>query len=171
MALHDDLLKQARHLADMDRRRPKQASLRRAVSSAYYAIFHALIDDASRFLLRGAARESLRNQLARAFEHGHMKQAARAFAYSGKKRNAPKNEWRLLLSATPSADLRNVADTFVDLQQWRHDADYNVARAFTRSEVQAVVTRATAALALWRTLRGSREAEIFCLALLVRSRS
>lgn len=39
MSLHADLLKQARHLATKERRRPSQASLRRAISAAYYALF------------------------------------------------------------------------------------------------------------------------------------
>jgi uncharacterized protein (UPF0332 family) len=40
MALHDDLLDQAQHLALGEPQRPKQASLRRAVSASYYALFH-----------------------------------------------------------------------------------------------------------------------------------
>ena len=38
MSLHEDLLILAEHLAQLDARRPKQANLRRAVSSAYYAV-------------------------------------------------------------------------------------------------------------------------------------
>jgi len=48
MSLHADLLDQAEHLAQLDQRRPKQASLRRAVSSAYYALFQS--DDARVYL-------------------------------------------------------------------------------------------------------------------------
>jgi uncharacterized protein (UPF0332 family) len=40
VALHDDLLAQAEHLARVDKKKPKQANLRRAVSAAYYALFH-----------------------------------------------------------------------------------------------------------------------------------
>jgi hypothetical protein len=40
--IHDDLLEIADELARRDPRRPKQTSLRRAVSSAYYAVFHAV---------------------------------------------------------------------------------------------------------------------------------
>src|SRR5687767_10606362 len=36
MSLHDDLRRQAWHLATREPRRPVQASLRRAVSAAYY---------------------------------------------------------------------------------------------------------------------------------------
>lgn len=46
MSIHKDLLQQARLLAILDEKRPKQANLRRAISSAYYALFHYLIDEA-----------------------------------------------------------------------------------------------------------------------------
>jgi len=42
MSLHADLLDQAEQLAQLDPRRPKQANLRRSVSSAYYALFHSI---------------------------------------------------------------------------------------------------------------------------------
>jgi uncharacterized protein (UPF0332 family) len=40
--LHNDLIAQARRLAKATASRPKQVDLRRAISSAYYACFHAL---------------------------------------------------------------------------------------------------------------------------------
>src|ERR1035438_6153633 len=46
MALADDLLEQAHHLAKREPKRPRQASLRRAVSTAYYSLFHLLISSA-----------------------------------------------------------------------------------------------------------------------------
>ena len=46
MSLAQDLLDQADHLVNMDGANPKQASLRRAVSTAYYALFHLLVDEA-----------------------------------------------------------------------------------------------------------------------------
>lgn len=42
MAYADDLLELARHLANLDAGSARQASLRRAVSTAYYALFHLL---------------------------------------------------------------------------------------------------------------------------------
>ena len=48
MAYPEDLLEQANHLARREPKRPKQASLRRAVSTAYYALFHLLIGQAVR---------------------------------------------------------------------------------------------------------------------------
>lgn len=75
MSLHDDLKKQAWHLATREPKRPRQASLRRAISSAYYALFHLLIEDSGRFLLSGTNRKHMRETLARAFAHADMKKA------------------------------------------------------------------------------------------------
>jgi hypothetical protein len=55
MSLQGDLLEQARHLAKRERRRPKQASLRRAISTAYYyALIHLLVAETTRILMRAA---------------------------------------------------------------------------------------------------------------------
>lgn len=66
MSLHRDLLNQARQLATHEPRRPRQASLRRAVSAAYYALFHLLVDAASREIVAGQGRDVLRQQVGRA---------------------------------------------------------------------------------------------------------
>ncbi len=54
MSFADDLLTQAEHLANWESE-PTQAALRRAVSTAYYALFHLLIDEAVGKLERGPA--------------------------------------------------------------------------------------------------------------------
>ncbi len=46
--MHKDLLEQAERLAMLEIKKPKQASLRRAISAAYYAMFHLLVDEACR---------------------------------------------------------------------------------------------------------------------------
>src|SRR5712664_67396 len=68
MAFPDDLLEQAQHLAQREPKRPKQASLRRAVSTAYYALFHLLITETTKNWKRPAERFTL----ARMFEHTLM---------------------------------------------------------------------------------------------------
>jgi hypothetical protein len=73
MAFADDLLEQAYHLARRERKNPIQASLRRAVSTAYYALFHLLIDEA----VGNWAVERQRSVLARTFDHGRMKRFAK----------------------------------------------------------------------------------------------
>src|SRR5689334_12165424 len=77
---HRQLIDQAQALASQERGRPRQASLRRAVSAAYYAVFHWLVDASSAYLA-GAGREErrLRHALARTFSHSEMVQACRSF--------------------------------------------------------------------------------------------
>ena len=53
-----DLILTARGLTELSPRRPNQANLRRAVSTAYYAVFHCLAGTAANLLVgrsRGSA--------------------------------------------------------------------------------------------------------------------
>jgi hypothetical protein len=51
--VHEDLLEQAVRLATLDAKKPKQVNLRREISSAYYALFHLLVDEACRGQIGG----------------------------------------------------------------------------------------------------------------------
>lgn len=73
MSLASDLLDQASTLAGLDRMKPKQASLRRAISAAYYSVFHLLIDDGARRITTNA---TLQPYVARSFQHTSVKDAA-----------------------------------------------------------------------------------------------
>ncbi len=78
--MHKDVLEQAVRLAKLDAKKPKQANLRRAISSAYYAMFHLLVDEACRVQI--GAQHNLapfRQVLGRAFAHGVMKDACKSF--------------------------------------------------------------------------------------------
>lgn len=160
--MHDDLLRQALHLARKEPRRPSQASLRHAVSASYYALFHLLIDEGTRLMLSGHAREPLRRCLARAFHHGTMKRASRQFSTGGVSE-------KLLSGYHPQAlqqPLRRVASAFCDLQQARHEADYNLANRFTRQEALDLIDRAQEAFDDWRTVRGTLQADTYLTGLL-----
>jgi hypothetical protein len=109
MAFHDDLLHQAIQLVHKEPKNPKQASLRRAVSTAYYALFHLLISES----VSNWNRANLRTALGRAFDHNVMKAASkrildtRQFPFTGE---------------TPRvvAALKIVAEAFAQLQEKRH---------------------------------------------------
>ena len=162
MTLHADLLKQARFLAVKEPRRPSQASLRRAVSATYYALFHLLVDEATKLMLSGHPRGALRDCLARAFNHSAMKQAANQFAQD-----------RVSSKISPGLDgrpvqpkLTDVAQTFVELQDTRHQADYDRADRFTRGETLDLIESAERAFRDWREVRGTLQADTFLTALL-----
>ena len=162
MSLHADLLQQARQLALKEPRRPLQASLRRAISASYYALFHRLIDDATRRMFAGHDRAALRGCVGRAFLHGDMKRVARQFAGG---QVSPKLS-RGLNGEAVQPELARVAATFVDLQQARHEADYDTTRRFVRQDVIDLVDRAEQAFADWNTVRRSIQADVFLAGLL-----
>ncbi|MCI0357624.1 MAG: hypothetical protein L0211_03950 [Planctomycetaceae bacterium] len=162
MSIAQDLLDQASHLVSLESNRPKQASLRRAISSAYYALFHLLVEEASASF---AADRELRLLVARAFEHGEMKKAAKSFAAG----NLPKYISAVTGSRVPK-DLQIVARAFVDLQEARHEADYNFRQRFTRTEVQDHISVANNAFTAWNRVRKQLIAQAFLAALLLFSR-
>jgi uncharacterized protein (UPF0332 family) len=159
MSLHGDLLEQAEHLVRRDRRRPRQASLRRAISSAYYALFHLLIHEAT---LRVRGNPGLRQKFSRSFDHASMKSASNAFV------NARPAHLAALTSGLPiPLPLRTLAATFVVLQEARHEADYNVAARFTRVDAENLVWRTQQAFHDWQAIRMDGAAQMYLAALLL----
>src|SRR5580704_10130436 len=69
MGYPDDLLQYAKQMAEQYPNEAHQPSLRRALSSAYYALFHLLICDA----VANCTDPRFRAVLARMFDHGRMK--------------------------------------------------------------------------------------------------
>ena len=159
MSLHTDLLDQAAKLARLDPRRPRQASLRRAVSTACYALFHLLTHEATATLV---AVPELRGRFSRAFDHGDMKSASKAFA-----RLRPGEPAELTGGVPVPPDLPAIAATFVELQDARHEADYNVRRSYTRLDAMNLVNRVDRAFQLWRPLRTDPAARMYLAALLL----
>jgi uncharacterized protein (UPF0332 family) len=149
MPFADDLLEQAHHLATREEGEPKQASLRRAVSTAYYAVFHLLIDEA----VSQWAVERQRSILARTFDHGKMKGICDGVLQSAKG------------GADLPAELSIVASYFVQLQQHRHVADYDNAKNWSRTDVEDVLTLATDAFEAWRAIRTGDAAKDYLLQL------
>jgi uncharacterized protein (UPF0332 family) len=151
MSLAQDLLEQAGHLIDKDGANPKQASLRRAVSTAYYALFHLLIDEA----VSNWAVARHRGRLARTFDHGSMKRVcddqAKSFYSAGK----------------PAAGLllKDVAETFSELQLNRHTADYDNSYVWTRADAQQWIDRTGVAFTSWDAIRTQDDSQDFLLSL------
>lgn len=164
MSLHDDLLEQATHLAQLDYRRPKQASLRRAVSGAYYALFHLLVAEGTRNVRPSAVRHHVR----RVFEHSSMKTVCKAWAIG--KLDSISESTRALVTPPIEPELKAVALAFVNLQEARHAADYDLSRPLDRVEALAHIEQARQAFADWRTIRLKRNAGVFLAALLFENR-
>ncbi|MBK9385078.1 MAG: hypothetical protein IPN34_09715 [Planctomycetes bacterium] len=162
MTFHEDLLEQARFLARRERSKPKQISLRRSVSAAYYALFHFLVGKACDLLVSRSRRSRLHGYLSRAFHHEVMAKVCAGFASA-----RPARAIQDLLEAPPSRDLVRVGQVFIDLQQSRIEADYDRSIELTRREALAVVDEAEHAIRGFLRIQGTPEADTFLAALLV----
>ncbi|HME08247.1 MAG TPA: hypothetical protein VKG25_14425 [Bryobacteraceae bacterium] len=160
MAYADDLLVLAAELAGLHQQTSHQASLRRAVSTAYYALFHLLIAEAT----ANWSRPELRPLLARVFDHGPMKQAADkkvSELNSYFKEKPPDGPERRI-----AVHLYNVADTFAQAQHHRNEADYNVAREWEPAEVVLHIDGVAEAFNSWNTIRENPVAQAYLVSLL-----
>jgi uncharacterized protein (UPF0332 family) len=145
MAFPDDLLELSHDLANLHLESAHQASLRRAVSTAYYALFHFLISEAT----ANWTRPELRATPGRGFDHGPMKTASETnVSQITFKENPPEGpETRV------AVHLRTVANAFIQAQQRRNDADYNMAKEWTPVEVDAQIASVNEAFQAWSIIR------------------
>jgi len=135
-----------------------EASLRRAISTAYYALFHFLVECATE---RVSERPELGERLRRCFDHGDMKLASKAFSELADKARA--------LVAEPIPDeIRLAAKIFVELQEERHLADYDFAWKPHNLPLRAIVcvSMAQRAFDAWDRVERHPAAEAYLIALL-----
>ena len=125
-----DLMEAARGLAELSPRRPSQANLRRAVSTAYYALFHCLAACAANSLI-GRARDPAWHQTYRVLEHRKARTAC---------------ENKLALAAFP-LEVRRFADVFAALQKARQQADYALDARYSKADVRAAIDTVEDAIA------------------------
>jgi uncharacterized protein (UPF0332 family) len=156
---HDDLLRQAERLAQLDPKRPRQANVRRAVSSAYYALFHFLVDQACRAAI-GTQHEQApyRHVLGRAFSHATIAAACKSFAGGTLKAGVAKG---LPKSFAIDAPTKLLAEVFTDLQEKRHAADYDLTTQFKRSDVLVLIEQVEDAMTDFKALPASNDKRFF----------
>jgi hypothetical protein len=143
MGLAQDLLKQANHLATYEGTNHSQAALRRSVSTAYYALFHLLIEEAAQ---RWQGSIAAVTGVERALNHGPMKTSSIQF------KGPNWTDWHEIVQAVPPA-FQSVSRSFIELQEERHIADYNNHEQWTISDVQTILNTTTAAFQDWTSIR------------------
>ena len=125
-----DLIEAARALSESGRAPPTQARLRRAVSTAYYAMFHTLAASAADLFI-GTVRSPAWHRAYRALEHGRAKSACRQ---GQTMREFP-------------VEVRDFARAFVVLQIKRQQADYALDTvAYRKSDVLGYIGSAELAI-------------------------
>jgi len=151
-----DLLRSAEILLSATRGRPTTASLCRATSSAYYALFHSLALECANLLIGGTA--AVRNdpawrQVYRSLEHGLAQHKCRAAVAA--KRFPP--------------SIIQFAVVFTKLQEKRHSADYDPFYRATKSEVRVDIESCRAAMAHLSSAP-TQDRRAFCAYVLLKDR-
>ena len=121
----------AENLVPVGPGRPLESNLRRAVSTVYYALFHGLAECcADEFFNRNMRGQPGWVRIYRSLSHGRAQAACRAPA-----------DMRSF-----SVEIRDFASHFVDLQDQRHQADYDPVATFYKSDVQRLIVDMRAVL-------------------------
>ena len=154
------LIRIARHLASgrigSGIGRPRQDELCRAVSCAYYAMFHTLAGCCADMLVgvtRARRSQEAWRRTYRALEHGHAKnQCANA---------------RMLGRFPP--EIQRFGELFIHMQRHRHDADYDPDASFSRSDVMQFIDETESVIGGFETV-DARDRRAFGVFVLLRNR-
>lgn len=163
-----DFIDHAKAMIRSEKSRPKQVTLRRAISASYYGLFHALLKAAADDLVgttRRARRSPAYRLVYRGFDHNDMK----SLCADAAKDTLPKKLTEALGTNRFSGDIRVVANRFVRLQQDRHSADYDPHVRFIKSDATLAIERAvTAIVHLTAADEADRRNFLLCMLLPVR---
>jgi hypothetical protein len=132
--------------------RPRPVFLRRAVSTAYYALYHRLSRDAAAHLLPNGDQED-QLKLARTFGHGGLKKTCSQIAG---RQGGIHPHVRVLVASLKTTPIADVAASFCDLQEARHAADYDHLATVSKPATIAQIEDANKAI---ETLEGASEAD------------
>lgn len=128
----EDFLGLADELAGREAGRPKQASLRRAVATAYYALFHALAKLCADQLIGASKPWQVYTPIYRSLDHN----AARKLFREARK------------SSALAGELEAIAFAFLTLYDKRIEADYLPEPfRYSRQEVKDLIQDARSAIA------------------------
>lgn len=161
MSFSADLIRHAFKLLSDPPTHSGDVQLRRAVSAAYYALFHHINGSAVDLIAPNVPTQT-NHRIQRWFEHAEMKKVCNRFLPA--KLDQPLLD---LIGDTASPDLRNVVRSFIELQQARHSADYDLSSNLTWIEARQFILLAAGAMESWDRISNSAEANIFILSLLL----
>jgi hypothetical protein len=140
----EHLFDQADKLAVMPGRgSPRQADMRRAISAAYYGVFHYCLTAAADEFVGVSHRLTGRYALVyRSIDHKTLKDVC----IDVRKQTPPARYSQYIPTLGFSAEIREFAKGVIELQEKRHAADYNPRSAFSTSDARVAVAIARKAV-------------------------
>jgi uncharacterized protein (UPF0332 family) len=153
----EELLRQAETLAGNPT--ATQVDLRRAISAAYYAVFHFCSTAAADLILGASARSSPSYTLVyRSIDHSRFRAVSKQLSGS---------------PITPVGGFGKIEDfapLAASLNEQRSSADYDPSKSYTVAEVKVVISQAREAITWFRSCTQEQQ-EAFLMLFLFRSRS
>lgn len=138
------LLADAEHLITRSNRRPAQSTLRRCISTLYYALFSSLsIDGVSYFLGNTNNYSNARKLAARSLKHDRMKKICQEFS---KPVSNMKDTYKNISTSSNPSDLQLFCKIFVETQNLRHKADYDSEYTFAKENCLTQISEVRNAL-------------------------
>lgn len=160
----DHLLEQAGRLIEGTTAgaEPRQVDLRRAISAAYYAVFHDVLAAAADEFVGPAERGTPRYTLAyRSIDHRVLSRLCAEV-----KKSKPSAQYQGYAPATGfTREARSFAGYIVELQEKRHSADYDPSARFTMADGHFAIAIARRAIERFAGL-DPEERQIFLTLLL-----
>ena len=158
----EHLFDQATRLAGGSQGRPRQVDIRRAISAAYYGIFHATVTAAADQFIGKTNRQRSRYRLVyRSVTHKWLldlcKEVQKQTLSMRFRRSAPRSGF--------GPNITTFAAAVIELQEKRHAADYDPMIRVNRSD--AVLAVRTARAALKRFRQATPQGRLAFLSLLV----
>ena len=145
---------------------PSEANHRRAISAAYYALFHLLTVAGARTLAAGLP-PPVQARVRRTAQHTPMPRLCEMITSAGP--TAP-NGFSGLLTPPLAQELINVANAFSIMQDARHIADYDLDAPLPRSEAKRLCDLTRQAFQGWSTIAAEPNTQVFLTALLLSER-
>ncbi|HJT40329.1 MAG TPA: hypothetical protein VJ762_08370 [Sphingobium sp.] len=138
------LLEQSESLASASPDRPlRQADLRRAISAAYYGVFHYMLTAGADQFVGSDLRKSRRYTLVyRSVDHRSL----RDICMEAKKSTPGAKYQKYVPKAGFGEEIQSFANMVLELQEKRHDADYDPSQWVTRTDAKLALTIARSAI-------------------------
>ena len=145
-----------------------EADLRRGISTAYYALFHLLIQETMTSVV---IDPSFRPKVARALQHGCMRSVCDKYnpANPDARGEYIAQEGHGFPQQVITPELRQVAATFIALYAAREKADYDDAGTTQYTEALSLMQQAETAFQSWLTAQAHPSGITFLQELLCRS--
>jgi hypothetical protein len=143
-----------------------EADIRRAISALYYGMFHMLAAAGAVHFAPGG--KALQTQVARAFKHTTMQKVCKRYAQLPKPPFPPGANG--LVPTPPDQRLAAIASAFLQLQEARHVADYDLSAHLTIKSGRDLMQSAAQAARDFTAVRALPETTVFLAALLLDDR-